>query len=481
MALSLERIDSGIPGLDEILGGGFPDASINLICGSPGVGKTVMVEQIIFSGASESRPAIYYSTVAEPSEKIVAHVQSFNFYRRDLISQAIHFSSLGETLCRGGLTGVLETIRADTTRIFPRYLVIDSFRAFRDFSGSAGETARFLYELTGILSALRCTTFLLDESPMDRIMRSPMAAVADSIVCINNTTSGRADRRWVQILKLRGSSFQSGSHFLVIDSHGLTVYPRFGSCLGPCLPDANPRALVAPCSTGLEALDLALGGGLARGSVVLVTGAPGTGKTVFGLQFLFAGVLAGEPGVFVSTQETPAWLRRTAANLGWDFEVHSRNGAISVAHVPPLGVEVDRLGHDLLRLVDQSQARRVVLDAITDLDTAAMPEDDYQGFLYSLSQLLKARGVTTALTASRTVARDEEDAASPFANRMADAMVHLELRLCPHSAKRSLHVLKTRGCGNGVTRLPFAIKDRRGLIMPSPETGADQAGSLREE
>ncbi len=458
----VSRLSTGVAGLDEVLDGGLPDHSINLISGPPGVGKTVLVQQVMFGAAAEGRPALYYSTVAEPYEKIIAHVQPFAYFQKGAVGRYIHFRSLGEALCSGGLDAALAQIKADATTIFPRFVVIDSFRAFRDFASSAMQMAKFLYDMAGTLSALDCIVFLLDESPLTDVMASPAAAVADGIINLNFSEIGRSDRRWIQVLKLRGSRFLSGSHFLSINGDGVTVYPRLGSIAIRGKP-AGPSGI---CPTYHRPLDDALGGGLPRGSTVVITGSPGSGKTVFGLSFIVAGTAVGEPGVFLSMQETEGWLLQTADSLGLDLAQSCDRGRVSLLHVPPVDVEVDRLGHRLLAEVDRVGAKRAVLDAVTDLDTAAIPDDDYQGFLYSLGRLLQDRGVTTVFVATTASIHEPPTRYPIYVSRAADGLVHLNLELAGDGrTDRQVHLVKTRGCGTGQAMLPYRIEAGRGMVF----------------
>ncbi|RJQ05582.1 MAG: hypothetical protein C4551_09170 [Bacillota bacterium] len=456
------RVATGIPGLDKILGGGLPAASINLVSGVPGGGKTVLAQQVVYSAAAPDRPALYFSTVAEPYEKIIVHVQSFGFFRRDYPGRVIHYRDLGRALATGGVEAALAVIREEVSKYLPGFVVIDSFRAIEGLSSSDREMAVFLYELSGTLSALDCVTFLLDESPIDKLLTSRASAVADGIVNIDYEPSGRSGRRSLQILKLRGSAFLPGSHLFVIDGAGAVVYPRLGS-----ITPAPVGATDGCCATGIAGLDEHLSGGVLRGTTTLVSGPVGSGKTVFALSFLLQGAAAGEPGVFASFQESPLRLKQVGSNFGWDPETLEANRLLVMFHTPPLDVEVDRFGHLLLEAVDSVGARRVVLDAVSDLSTQAIPEDDYQAFLYTISQLLQGRGVTTVMT---TTTLGPYGAVAPrkvSGERLADFALHLELLSPDNGSRRVLRVLKSRGLSASVRALPFTIEEGSGFVVGS--------------
>lgn len=461
----MTRLRTGIEGLDQVLEGGLPDSSICLVSGPPGSGKTVMTQQVVYSAASEDQPAVYFTTVAEPLEKIIAHVQCFSFCRHGYPGRVVHYVPLGRALCDGGLLAALAAIKEEITRAFPAFVIIDSFRALRDFNQDAHDMAHFLYEFAGMISSLKCSTFLLDESPVGEVLQSPAAALVDAIIHLDNVVMGRSERRSLQVLKLRGSGFLPGSHLVTIDPDGIRVYPRIGAVL----PKLDYALATGRCPSGIAGLDTAFHGGFPRGSVALITGSSGTGKTVFGLTFALAGVAMGESAVYASLQETPAWLLRTARDLGWDIAGMQETGRLAILYTPPIDIEVDRLAHELLAAVDRVQAKRVVIDAITDLDTAAIPEDDYHSFLYSLGQVLQSKGITSILTANAGGPQEIPYPQPVSLGRLADALIHLDLRLLADGVSREAHVVKVRADCDGVTKLPFRIAAGTGITVTPRE------------
>lgn len=454
------RLSTGILGLDDVLEGGLPDASIYLLSGPPGVGKTIIAQQFIYHCASPERPVLYFSTVAEPHEKIIAHVQNFLFYRREYPGRTIHYIDLGSILAEGGLPAVLQHIKSELTSHFPGFVVIDSFRALRDFAASPRDLSVFIHSLAGLLSALRCVTLLLDESPIGELMETPMAAVADGIFHVHNEVSGRSIRRWFQVIKLRASGFRAGSHLMGISQDGARIYPRLGSYV-----DGRDKTTAGGfCASGVALLDEVLGGGLPRGSMNLVAGRLGTGKTVLALSFIVSGARAGEPGIFLSLQERPGSLRHTGASFGWDIAALEETGQLNFMHVPPLDIEVDRLGHELLEKIRLTGAKRVVIDAVSDLDTAAIGIDDFQAFIYALSRLLHSEGVTTLVVASIHEGGLDDPGFSKIAH-VADAMVHLDLSLAPDQVSRHLRVVKARANPGGALVFGMTISSDEGLVL----------------
>ncbi len=159
-----ERLTSGDEGLDMILGGGLPVNGINLIIGLPGSGKTMLSQQFVFAGATEERPAIYFSTVSEPFEKMLRYGQTLSFFDRHAIGRSIYYEDLGGALVgEDGLTAVTERIGVLIRERRPGIIAIDSFKALAAFAQDAQAFRRFLHDLAALLTAFPVTSFWIGE------------------------------------------------------------------------------------------------------------------------------------------------------------------------------------------------------------------------------------------------------------------------------------------------------------------------------
>ena len=158
------RLTSGDKGLDLILGGGLPRSGINLIMGLPGSGKTILSQQFVFAGATEELPAIYFSTVSEPFEKILRYAQTLSFFDRHAIGRSVYYEDLGGTVGGdGGLAAVIERIGVLIKERRPGIIAIDSFKALAAFADDARGFRRFLHDLAALLTAFPATCFWIGE------------------------------------------------------------------------------------------------------------------------------------------------------------------------------------------------------------------------------------------------------------------------------------------------------------------------------
>ena len=168
-----DRLASGSPRLDTVLGGGLLRNSINLVMGQPGTGKTILAQQYLFHNATAERPALYLSTVSEPLEKILRYGQALTFFDTDLVGSSVIYEDLGQVLNGSGLEGVLKQTMGLLHERRPALLVIDSFKAMRAFAPDDGEFRRFLHELAGHLSAAQITSFWVGEYDRAEVTDAP--------------------------------------------------------------------------------------------------------------------------------------------------------------------------------------------------------------------------------------------------------------------------------------------------------------------
>ena len=435
-----DRLSSGIRELDEILGGGFPTNSINIIMGHPGTGKTILAEQLAFHNATGDRPILYLTTLSEPLSKVIKYLQGFSFYDGEKLFGAVVYEDISEGIAHGGVAFLVERLRQAIRDIGPKLVIIDSFKVVHDLSPSIADLRRSISELAGVLSAYETTAFLVGEYSEEHIPAYPEFGIADGIVQFSRRGSSTRDERYLRVLKLRGSNYAEGLHAFRISRDGLHVYPRL---VTPSIPDtyeaANDRV-----TTGVDGLDLLLGGGFWRGSTTLVTGRAGTGKTTIGLQFAIEGVARGERSLYINFQENPTQLARTIAALGVDVDELRQQG-LFLHYESPVELRIDSIVVELFRRIREEKIGRVVIDAVGDLELAADGNDRFHDYMYSLCQHMIAVGTTTLMTMEVTpVVRDESLRHETRFSSMSDTLIDLGIEM-NGSPRRTLRVVKARG------------------------------------
>ena len=434
-----DRMKSGNVEADYILGGGFPVNSINIIMGHPGSGKTIFAEQLIFGNASNDRPIIYFTTLSEPLTKVVRYLQGFRFFDESRLGTQIIYEDIGATLARDGIDALIPLLTDTIKTLSPKIIVIDSFKAIHDLTISAAERRRLVYEMTALLTAYGTTAFLLGEYTEDDILLYPEFAVADGIVEMSRRRLGNRDERYFRVYKLRGSRYLEGAHAFRITDSGLDMYPRLVS---PPLPEGYEPA-TERISTGVKGLDDMLDGGVWRGTTTLLAGPSGAGKTTIALQFAIEGARRGEPSLYMNFQENPSQLMRTIRNLGGDLEELQAQG-LELVYASPVELQIDSIIVDMFRRIRQRRVRRVVIDALGDLASAATDPQRLHDYLYALVQHFAVSTITSLLNVETTGNAMGGPGMQNAMSYLSDNVILLTVD-GEERTRRAVRILKTRG------------------------------------
>ncbi len=392
-ATESQWLETGIPQLDRVLGGGLLRGSLAMVIGAPGAGKTVMAQQMAFHCAARGGTALFLTGYSETHDKLLSHTRGLSFFDPDQVGEKVQFANLLDLLGEGA--GETENAIVTTARSqHASLVVIDGFRGVRRLLANDQAVAHFLYSLGAKLALLGATTLIASEGDPDESARYPEITVCDVIVALRRTPRASRERRLMQVMKARGSSPLEGSHPFTITKDGLCIFPRFESVIEPTEPEWAPGR----ATFGIEKLDALLGGGLNAGTTTLVAGSPGMGKTQLGLQFATQGAKVGEPTLFLGFMESAAQLREQARVFGMDLAAAEEAGLIRLLMLPGYDLEADYVAGLLTEDVERRGIRRLVIDSAADLERAIGDPERKPGFLAALVSYLRGRQVTSYLT-----------------------------------------------------------------------------------
>lgn len=437
-----ERMSAGNQEADHILGGGFPANSINIIMGHPGSGKTIFAEELIFHNAAEGRPILYLTTISEPMAKVVRYLQGFAFFDEEKLGTQVVYQDVGPQLAEKGGGALIPLLQEAIETLSPKIIVIDSFKAVHDLAPSVSGRRQMVYEMTALLTAFGTTAFLLGEYTEEDILVYPEFAVADGIVELSRLRLGNRDERYFRVYKLRGSRYLEGAHAFRISDSGLDIYPRLVS---PRMP-AGYEPATERVSTGVTGLDEMLDGGVWRGTTTLLAGPSGAGKTTIGLQFALEGARQGEPTLYMNFQENPSQLVRTIGSLGVD-QAEAQAQGLDLVYASPVELQIDSIIVDMFRRIQDRGVRRLVVDAIGDLASAATDPRRLHDYLYALVQHFAVSNVTSILNFET---RGNDIHGKGMQNPMSYLSDNVLLLTVDGEdrTRRRIRVLKTRGSGH---------------------------------
>lgn len=484
MSSSLPRLQcltTGSEAFDRILGGGLPVRSVNVIAGEPGAGKTLFALQMLFHLAREGKKGLYFTTLSEPSMKLVGYMQQFSFFDEGLIDGKIVFADLGSVLRAKGVEATLTAITTRVEREEPAVVVVDSFKALGDSAG----VRTFVYDLAVHTAGWGATSLFVGEYTEAEIASHAEFAIADGIIRFTNRRHELTTVREVEILKLRGADYVAGCHFLEIGPDGLTFFPRVRS---PSIIPAEPISPAERVSTGSDGLDAMLGGGLPRASATVVQGGTGTGKTLLGLQFLLAGARRGEAGIHFTLEETADQLRGIAEGFGGDFATLEQRGLLTLSYISPVELSTDTFLDRARQQVEQLGARRAVLDSLTSMALGVPSDRRFKELVYSLTKHFRALGVTLNMNMETAELLGTAQLSGYGISYATDNVIQLKYVEVEGGLDRGIYVLKARGVrhATNVRRLNFsptglevgsAFEGLRGVLtgLPVPSEGKAKA------
>src|SRR5581483_5565371 len=397
--LESTRCSSGCPGLDDVLGGGFPRGYFYLIEGEPGTGKTTLALQFVADGL-QNRERVLYITLSESPADLQTVARSHGINIESL--QFLELRPSEEDLKLQGqytvfhpaeveLNDRLQTIVAEVQRHKPDRLVIDALSEVRML---ANDPLRFRRQIISLreYTPTNCTVLLLDDRS-SRQTDLELHSIVHGVGVLSKVHReyGKTRRR-IEISKLRGCAFREGYHDYIIRTGGLVVFPRLIAAEHEPTDDQ-----VGNVSSGIDELDALVGGGLDRGTSTLLIGPAGCGKTSIAFRWLVAAAQRQETGAAFIFEETVDTLLRRARGLGMDLKPLMRSGHLKVDHFDPAEMSPGEFIDKVRDCVDKGGAKIVIIDSLNGF-MQAMPGEEFLALhLHELLTYLNHKGVVTLL------------------------------------------------------------------------------------
>jgi circadian clock protein KaiC len=458
-----DAVATGVPGLDYVTAGGFARASLHLIEGSPGAGKTTMALQFLMDGRDRGERGLYVS-LSETRDELIHNaathgwvldgIDIFELIPPELTldpqqDQSVLYASdleLGETV---GM------VMKEVERLKPHRVVFDSVSEIRLLSQSPLRHRRQVLALKHFIAKQGCTALFLDDLTQE-IEETSLHSLAHAVIRLQqNPLQFGGDRRRLRVYKMRGRQFRGGFHDFVIRTGGIEVFPRLIAA-----EHHREYSDDHPVVSGIGELDRLLGGGLDRGTGTLVIGPAGAGKSMLTLQFVRAAMKRGEKALIVSFDESRRVLLKRAIGVGVDLEAFESEGVLKLEHVDPAELAPGEFAGMIRRHVDDG-ASVVLIDSLSGYQNA-LPEENFLALqMHELLTYLSQQGVVTLVVLAQHGLIGQMQTSVDL-TYISDNVLMLRFFEARGQIRRALSVLKKRTGGHETTIREFLI-DGQGM------------------
>lgn len=455
----LQRLTSGVPGLDTVLGGGFFETGVYIFEGAPGAGKTILANQICFHLAASGRRSVYYTLLTESHDRMMRFLQELRFFDSALVPESITYVSGFKVLESEGLAGVLRNVRDTVQGRKPALLVVDGLVSAAEMAANDVAFKKFIHELQSITSMFRCTVILLTNIEAPSRLQAEHTMV-DGILRLSAEVVGLKPQRSIDVVKFRGGAQLRGTHTLAISDAGIVVSPRIEVLLAPVRKRISRESARRPFD--VSGLDESLAGGLPAVSVTMLLGASGTGKTSLGLHFVAAGIRAGEKALYFTFYEQPSELLEKAGRFGLELAPAFERGDLCIVWQSSVEARLDHIGERLVTAFNQMRPARVFIDGIQGFQVTADPAARMHDFFAALSDYFVAEGATVVFSAETEDILGNPVLRAPFSNasRMCQNILLLRFAEIEGRLLKVFSVLKLRDSGFDSSLRELRFTDR---------------------
>jgi circadian clock protein KaiC len=448
-----ERVSTGIAGLDEILGGGLPRGHIYLLEGESGAGKTTVGLHFLLEGRQRGERTLWI-TLSETERELHETARSHGWSLQGITvtnptapqralggEDSYSFFSPADV----ELDQMRREIAAAVERVNPSRLVFDPFSDVRHLARDVLRYRREVLALREFFTERGCTVLLIQEMTRDMPGDLQAEALVHGYFTLHqDSLEYGGQRRRLRVHKMRGLPFRGGFHDFAIHTGGVDVYPRL---VASEHVEERPDETVG---SDVPELDALLGGGLSRGSSMLILGAAGVGKSTLATHYAVSMARRGEPAALFMFDETVRTLRARSEKLGLRVGAHLADGTLTVRQIDSAEYSAGQFTHMVMRAVDEGGARMVVIDSLSGY-LSAMPEERFLStHLHELLTYLGHRNVVTLMTLAQHGLIGPQVASPVDISYLSDTVLLMRYFEAFGAIRRAISVVKKRSGGHEI-------------------------------
>ena len=488
----VRKMRTAIEGFDEITHGGIPIGRTTLVSGTSGTGKTLLAVQFLYHGIKYFDYPGIFITFEESPEDIIQNAHSFGWNLQSLVDTGKLFildaspdPEGQEIVGNFDLSALIERIQYAIKKYKAKLVSIDSVTAVFQQYDAASVVRREIFRLVARLKQLKVTSIMTTErieeyGPVARFGVEEF--VSDNVVIVRNVLEGERRRRTIEILKLRGTTHMKGEYPFTITNDGINIFPLGAMRL-------TQRSSNVRISSGVNTLDELCGGGFFKDSIILATGATGTGKTLLVSKFIEEGCRRGERAILFAYEESRAQLSRNASSWGINFEEMEQKGLLKLLCCYPESAGLEDHLQTIKSEIAQFKPSRIAIDSLSAL-ARGVTNNAFRQFVIGVTGYAKQEEITGFFTNTTDQFMGSNSITESHISTITDTIILLQYVEIRGEMSRAINVFKMRGSWHDTGIREYVInsdgpniknsfRNYEGIISGSPtRVGVDEKDQL---
>ncbi|NEN99271.1 MAG: circadian clock protein KaiC [Moorea sp. SIO3I7] len=445
--VGVQKIRTMIEGFDEISHGGLPSGRTTLVSGTSGTGKTLLAVQFLYNGISNFDEAGVFVTFEESPTDITKNASSFGWELNKLVNEGKLFildaspDPEGQDIVGNfDLSALIERIQYAIHKYKAKRVSIDSITAIFQQYDAASVVRREIFRLVARLKNIGVTTIMTTErveeyGPVARFGVEEF--VSDNVVIVRNVLEGERRRRTIEILKLRGTTHMKGEYPFTITDQGINIFPLGAMRL-------TQRSSMARVSSGINTLDVMCGGGFFKDSIILATGATGTGKTLLVSKFIENACIQGDRAILFAYEESRAQLSRNASSWGINFEEMEQKGLLKILCSYPESAGLEDHLQRIKTEIAEFKPSRIAIDSLSAL-ARGVSNNAFRQFVIGVTGYAKQEEITGFFTNTTDKFLGSDSITDSHISTITDTIIMLQYVEIRGEMSRAINVFKMRG------------------------------------